>query len=77
MDVSAGLAEAAREQGLTRPVVTEGTEFVVEDGFHPVVHKANPESPFVRNDCDLSEKVIRDGEHVSAPVPVSTNSHTW
>jgi len=57
LDVLASLGELAADQRYTRPEITTGTEFVVEDGRHPVVEAAlgrTGDGPFVANGCDLS-----------------------
>lgn len=58
LDVAAGLAELAAENNLIRPEITNGLDFTIEQGRHPVVEaalKRDAES-FVPNDCDLSPK---------------------
>ncbi len=55
IDLAAGLAQLARSEDWTRPVVTAGRDFRITGGRHPVVEQAlrrNGES-FVANDCDL------------------------
>ncbi|MEM8663017.1 MAG: DNA mismatch repair protein MutS [Pseudomonadota bacterium] len=55
VDVAAALAEIAAERRFVRPIITEGTDFVVEGGRHPVVEGAMDDpSRFVPNDCALS-----------------------
>jgi DNA mismatch repair protein MutS len=55
-DVLSALAELAVEQSYVRPVVTEGREFHIERGRHPVVEAAlaRQAQGFVANDCNLS-----------------------
>jgi len=57
LDRSAGLAEVAAEGGWVRPRLTEGTEFAVSGGRHPVVEAALARQgrPFVPNDCRLED----------------------
>ncbi|HSI41867.1 MAG TPA: DNA mismatch repair protein MutS [Xanthobacteraceae bacterium] len=60
VDVAAGLARLAIEEGHVRPQVDGGLDFVVEAGRHPVVEQALRQNAassggtFVANDCDLS-----------------------
>lgn len=54
LDVATGLAALAIARDYARPEVTDGTEFVVQGGRHPVVEAALANLPFVANDCDLS-----------------------
>jgi DNA mismatch repair protein MutS len=55
LDRSAALAELAARDGLTRPILTEGTDFRIVAGRHPVVEAAlrAQGQPFVPNDCAL------------------------
>ncbi|WP_235945758.1 DNA mismatch repair protein MutS [Thermaurantiacus tibetensis] len=54
-DMAAALAERAAEGGWVRPELTDGTEFAVTAGRHPVVEAARQAGgePFVPNDCRL------------------------
>ena len=57
IDVSAGLAILAGEQGYCRPIVDDSRAFAVVAGRHPVVEQAlrrQSADPFVANDCNLS-----------------------
>jgi DNA mismatch repair protein MutS len=56
LDVAAGLAQLASAHDYVRPELTEGLDFTVEAGRHPVVEQAlvTDGGPFVANDCDLS-----------------------
>lgn len=56
IDVLSALAELAVEQSFVRPVVTEGREFHIVRGRHPVVEAALAKQAqgFVANDCNLS-----------------------
>jgi DNA mismatch repair protein MutS len=57
LDVAAGLAERAAEDGWARPTLVDHACFEVEGGRHPVVEAAVQRSGerFVANDCVLSE----------------------
>ena len=58
IDVAGALAELAVERRHVRPVMTEGLEFRIAQGRHPVVEKlADPAAghPFVANDCRLED----------------------
>ncbi len=55
-DLSAALAERAVRARWSRPDITDGTDFRIVKGRHPVVEAALAaagEGPFVANDCDL------------------------
>jgi DNA mismatch repair protein MutS len=56
IDLAAATALLAEAEGWTRPEMTEGRDFVVEDGRHPVVEAAVRASggAFVANGADLS-----------------------
>ncbi|MBT7648725.1 MAG: DNA mismatch repair protein MutS [Rhodospirillaceae bacterium] len=59
IDVAGGLAELAAERNYSRPVVTTGLEFTIEQGRHPVVEAlVDPASgqAFVANDCRLEDE---------------------
>jgi len=56
LDVAAALAALAVECRHVRPVVSDGTDFAIAGGRHPVVEAAlaaGRDSPFVANDCTL------------------------
>ena len=57
LDVAAGLAERAAEDGWVRPALADHACFEVEGGRHPVVEAAVQRTGerFVANDCLLSE----------------------
>ncbi|MDB5680992.1 MAG: mismatch repair protein MutS, partial [Sphingomonas bacterium] len=57
LDVSAGLAERAAEDGWARPHIADYPCFEIEGGRHPVVEDAvrRTGERFVANDCGLSE----------------------
>lgn len=56
-DMAAGLAERAASGQWVRPDLTDGTDFAIEAGRHPVVEAARQAAgePFVPNDCHLDE----------------------
>ncbi|MXQ08258.1 DNA mismatch repair protein MutS [Alphaproteobacteria bacterium GH1-50] len=56
IDVITALAALARSEDWSRPKVTEGREFRIEAGRHPVVERAlkSEGAPFIANGCDLS-----------------------
>ncbi len=59
IDVAGGLADLAEAENWCRPVITQGRDFDVVDGRHPVVETAlnrNESVPFVPNDCDLTPR---------------------
>lgn len=58
IDVSCGLAHMAEINHWTRPVLTEGMDFIIKKGRHPVVEQALRKSrqTFVPNDCTLGEE---------------------
>ena len=56
LDVLAGLADLARQQGYCRPELDEQSVLHVEDGRHPVLDVLEPQGSFVPND------VISDDE---------------
>ncbi len=59
LDVTAGLAELADQEGHIRPKIEEGLAFRIVGGRHPVVEQALRETtgePFVANDCDLGPR---------------------
>jgi DNA mismatch repair protein MutS len=56
LDATAGLAELARHEGYTRPVVDGSEAFEIRGGRHPVVEQALASAkagPFIENDCVL------------------------
>jgi DNA mismatch repair protein MutS len=57
IDVAAGLGDLSAERGWIAPEVTEGRDFAVTAGRHPVVEAALAAAgeSFVANDCALSE----------------------
>jgi len=56
IDVAAGFAELAEQEGYVRPDLDDGVALVIEGGRHPVVEQALAAAkagPFVANDCVL------------------------
>ncbi|HRQ39612.1 MAG TPA: DNA mismatch repair protein MutS [Chloroflexota bacterium] len=56
LDVAAGLAEAAANQGYTRPSLTTDNTLHVVNGRHPVVEQSLRLERFVPNDTHMTEK---------------------
>ncbi|WP_424469768.1 DNA mismatch repair protein MutS [Parvibaculum sp.] len=60
IDATSALAELAAERRYRRPRVDDSLAFAIKGGRHPVVEAAlereASSTPFVPNDCDLSEK---------------------
>ncbi|MCU0832580.1 MAG: DNA mismatch repair protein MutS [Rhizobiaceae bacterium] len=57
LDVAAGLAELADDEGWCRPLVDASLDFEIVAGRHPVVEQAlrrEAGPPFIANDCRLS-----------------------
>lgn len=56
LDVAAGLAHLAVHRRYARPTLTEGDDFIVRAGRHPVVEAAlqGQNQPFVANDVNVS-----------------------
>jgi DNA mismatch repair protein MutS len=50
LDVLAGLADLARQQGYCRPQLTDDPVLRIEDGRHPVLDVLEPQGSFVPND---------------------------
>nr|WP_246519892.1 DNA mismatch repair protein MutS [Ancylobacter lacus] len=61
IDVTAGLARLAVEENHVRPEVSDGLDFAIAGGRHPVVEQAlrRDGGPFIANDCDLSAPSAR------------------
>nr|WP_306889930.1 DNA mismatch repair protein MutS [Ancylobacter amanitiformis] len=74
IDVTAGLAKLAVDEGHVRPEVNDGLDFAIEGGRHPVVEQALRRDhgasggPFVANDCDLSAPVGGKGKPPSGRI---------
>ncbi|MDR2902425.1 MAG: DNA mismatch repair protein MutS [Lactobacillales bacterium] len=58
IDVAIAGAELSLKNHWTRPILTEGLDFEIRAGRHPVVEEAlkSEQQPFVPNDCILGEK---------------------
>ena len=56
VDLAAAGADLAVRNDWSRPEITEGREFLITGGRHPVVEQALKKAgePFIANDCDLS-----------------------
>ena len=56
LDVACSIAQLSIEEDYVRPTLTDGVEFDIQGGRHPVVENALKKDgePFVANDCDLS-----------------------
>lgn len=56
IDIATSVAEQSIEKNYTRPVVTTGSEFMIEGGRHPVVEDSltRQNMVFAANACDLS-----------------------
>lgn len=70
IDVSSALADVAERRGWVRPEITEGLEFRVAGGRHPVVEAvlSSEGKSFVANDCDLSAPVGRHAERPAGKI---------
>jgi len=58
VDVASALADLARGESWTRPIVGQSRRLLIEGGRHPVVEQALRKqggAPFVANDCDLGD----------------------
>jgi DNA mismatch repair protein MutS len=58
LDVTAALAELARDEGYARPVIDDSQVFDIRGGRHPVVEqalRAAKSGAFIENDCVLGE----------------------
>ena len=56
IDVFAGLAQAAVDNGYVRPVVDNDTTIRIRDGRHPVVERVLSSGQYVPNDVELSSE---------------------
>lgn len=59
IDLFSSLAFLAEKYGLVRPVVDNSNDFVVKNGWHPIVRNALKDSShedFIVNDCNLTEQ---------------------
>lgn len=58
LDLSSALADLARGENWTRPLVDKSRRLLIEGGRHPVVEQSLRKqggAPFVANDCDLGD----------------------
>lgn len=55
LDIYVSFATTALESNYTKPVLTEGSEFIVRNGRHPVLEKILPLGAYVPNDLLLSD----------------------
>lgn len=55
LDIYVSFATSALESNYTKPIITEGSEFVVKNGRHPVLEKILPLGSYVPNDLELTE----------------------
>ncbi len=58
LDLSSALADLARGENWTRPVVNTSRRLLIQGGRHPVVEQALRKqggTPFVANDCDIGD----------------------
>jgi DNA mismatch repair protein MutS len=68
LDVFAGLADVAKTRGYCRPEFTDGLEFNITEGRHPVVEVLQKSQEFVPNNLNLSPAemlVILTGPNMS------------
>lgn len=57
VDVFTSLAELAKKNGYTRPLMKEGQQFLIKEGFHPVIKNYMQDgASFVANDCKMDEQ---------------------
>lgn len=58
IDVACALAHLAEQGNWTRPILTDGIDFVIKKGRHPVVEQAlrKVRQNFIPNDCVLGEE---------------------
>ncbi len=57
IDVAVATASQAEQNHYVRPEITNDTKFVIEAGRHPVVETMSGfDTPFMENDCNLSEE---------------------
>jgi DNA mismatch repair protein MutS len=74
LDAHAALAEWAEEVGAVRPILDDGTGFVVEGGRHPVVEAAVKAAgdPYTPNDCALDGSDAAAGDRAGARLSIVT-----
>lgn len=54
MDVLAGFASVAEQNGYTKPIITESRDVAIKGGRHPVVETVIKRGSYVENDIDLT-----------------------
>ncbi len=62
IDVVSSLAKLAKEQDYCCPIITEGEDFEIQEGRHPVVEQMlakGSEEDFIANDCVMTTKNIK------------------
>lgn len=81
LDVAQGFATLAAQEGWSRPTVTEGLDFRIRGGRHPIVEQAlrrDGGDAFVANDCDLGPTAGgQDGRLVVLTGPNMGGKSTW
>ncbi|MCD8378183.1 MAG: DNA mismatch repair protein MutS [Candidatus Gastranaerophilales bacterium] len=60
LDVLVSFASMALESNYVKPELTEGSEFIVKNGRHPVLEKILPLGTYVPNDLELSDSSGED-----------------
>ena len=57
LDVASSFSQLAIERNYTKPQMTQGLDFFIQEGRHPCVELAlkAEQKPFIANDCDLSD----------------------
>lgn len=55
LDIYVSFATVALESNYVKPELTDGSEFIVRNGRHPVLEKILPLGAYVPNDLDLSD----------------------
>ncbi len=55
LDIYVSFATVALESNCVKPELTDGSEFIVRNGRHPVLEKILPLGAYVPNDLDLSD----------------------
>ena len=55
LDVTAALAQLARDESYTRPALYDDHRFNIRGGRHPVVEKSLQSEKFIANDCALED----------------------
>ncbi|MBO6273158.1 DNA mismatch repair protein MutS [bacterium] len=60
LDIYVSFATVAMESNYVKPELTEGSEFIVKNGRHPVLEKVLPLGTYVPNDLTLSNTEAED-----------------